>query len=590
MQKELLPPQLDLMRNAIDLDLIPYSDRGSRLMIFRDTDDRFLVRLAERLTGIDPGIEAYLKRAPFIDQLAIIDENGAEIPYVLTWNPYGVRLETIVGKFHLLIDSSDRLVIGIPDGARAGVRFRCNNGFYRETLENGIQKPVRELSWQVKGTVYSQKSWQEDGSYWLEVLLAAGTNCAFALTISEVTGTEDNPVLSAASILEANRRRWQGWFARAPEVDSRFARSYAYACWNMANNLISPMGNVLFEAMMPSKVKYVGLWLWDCAMHAIAFRHIEPELARNQIRAMLAWQLADGMLPDAIFDDGIVSEIDFPIRAKVTKPPILAWAAWKINEVAPDLEFIKEIYPQLVRENQWWFKENDDDRDGIVQYNHPYSSGLDDNPLWDYGMPVESPDLNTYLCLQMDALAKMAEELGLDDEAADWRMRSIILKDRMIEHLWDEKAGVFQFLHEHKAVPVLTPFNLFPLWTGILPDRIRERLLKHLRDPNEFWGTYCLPTVAYNDPHFDENTMWRGPVWVNINYFMIEALQKNGELELARELRKKTLQLIQEQGGMYEYYNARSGEPPVKAARVFGWTAAVFIDLAIQESQDPESN
>ena len=350
------------------------------------------------------------------------------------------------------------------------------------------------------------------------------------------------------------------------------------------------MGNVLFEAMMPSKVKYVGLWLWDCAMHAIAFRHIEPELARNQIRAMLAWQMEDGMLPDAIFDDGIVSEIDFPIRAKVTKPPILAWAAWKINEVVPDLEFIKEIYPQLVRENQWWFKENDDDRDGIVQYNHPYSSGLDDNPLWDYGMPVESPDLNTYLCLQMDALAKMAEELGLDDEAADWRMRSIILKDRMIEHLWDEKAGVFQFLHENKAVPVLTRFNLFPLWTGILPDRIRERLLKHLRDPNEFWGTYCLPTVAYNDPHFDENTMWRGPVWVNINYFMIEALQKNGELELARELRKKTLQLIQEQGGMYEYYNARSGEPPVKAARVFGWTAAVFIDLAIQESQDPESN
>ena len=588
MQKEFLPPQLDLMRNAIDMDLIPYSDRGSRVMIFRDADNRFLIRLAERLARIDPGIEAYLKRPPFIDQLAIIDKNEAQLPYVLTWNPYGVRLETIAGDFYLLIDSSDRLVIGIPDGVQAGVRLRCNTGYYRETFQNGSQIPVRELSWRVKGSIFSQKSWQEDDSQWMEVLLLKGTDSAIALTIGEEHDNEDIPILSAATLLEDNQRRWQDWFARVPAVDSRFARPYTYACWNMANNLISPKGNVLFEAMMPSKVKYVGLWLWDCAMHAVAFRHIDPELARKQIRAMLVWQLEDGMLPDAIFDDGIVSEIDFPIHAKVTKPPILAWAAWKIHEVAPDLEFIREIYPQLVRENHWWFNENDDDRDGIVQYSHPYSSGLDDNPLWDYGMPVESPDLNTYLCLQMNALAKMAEELGLDDEAKDWQQRSIILVDRMIEHLWDEKAGVFQFLHDHKTVPVLTPFNLFPLWTGILPDRICKRLVEHLRDPKEFWGNYCLPTVAYNDRHFDEDTMWRGPVWTNINYFMIEALQKNGELDLARELRKKTLQMILEQGGMYEYYNARTGEPPVKAARVFGWTAAVFIDLAIQESQDPE--
>ena len=176
---------LSLLTNAIDLISVPYSDRGSRLMIFRDADDRFLIRLAERLTRIDPGIEAYIQRPPFIDQLALIDKNGAEIPYVLTWNPYGVRLKTAVGDFYLLIDLSDRLVIGIPDGARAGVRLRCNAGHYRETLANGIQKPVRELSWQVKGTVHSQKSWQEGESQWQEVLLAAGTDCAIALTISE---------------------------------------------------------------------------------------------------------------------------------------------------------------------------------------------------------------------------------------------------------------------------------------------------------------------------------------------------------------------------------------------------------------------
>jgi glycogen debranching enzyme len=81
--------------------------------------------------------------------------------------------------------------------------------------------------------------------------------------------------------------------------------------------------------------------------------------------------------------------------------------------------------------------------------------------------------------------------------------------------------------------------------------------------------------------------MWRGPVWVNINYFFIEALRQIGEHGLARQLREKTLNLIMGQASIYEYYNAITGEPPATAADVFGWTAAVFIDLAIQANNDP---
>jgi hypothetical protein len=38
--------------------------------------------------------------------------------------------------------------------------------------------------------------------------------------------------------------------------------------------------------------------------------------------------------------------------------------------------------------------------------------------------------------------------------------------------------------------------------------------------------------------------------------------------------------------GIYEYYNSQNGIPPLGAAEAFGWTAAVFIDLAISASQD----
>jgi glycogen debranching enzyme len=301
---------------------------------------------------------------------------------------------------------------------------------------------------------------------------------------------------------------------------------------------------------------------------------------------MLACQLPDGMLPDAVYDDGVIAEIDHPILAEVTKPPILAWAALKLHETAPDLEFLKEIYIPLVRWNAWWFSMNDDDVDGLAQYNHPYSSGLDDNPLWDYGMPVESPDLNTYLCVQMGSLALMAEFLGMNAEARMWRLRAAAIVRRMVEDFWDEEAGIFRAMHDNQPIPVITPFNLYPLWTGQLPENIQARILSHLTNPHEFWGEQRIPSVAYDDPHYDPQTMWRGPVWVNINYFFIEALQQIGEKELAKELTQKTLELIIRSPGIYEYYNSQNGEPPEKSAQAFGWTAAVFIDLAISASAE----
>jgi putative isomerase len=45
---------------------------------------------------------------------------------------------------------------------------------------------------------------------------------------------------------------------------------------------------------------------------------------------------------------------------------------------------------------------------------------------------------------------------------------------------------------------------------------------------------------------------------------------------------------VMAQPSIYEYYNAETGEPPPTAADTFGWTAAVFIDLAIQASIDEE--
>jgi hypothetical protein len=584
----LTSPSLNLLRNRLDYRRVPFSDRGSRLLVFLNPEQSSIyIRLAERLISLEADVEAYLRRAHFIHDLTFINQHGEALEYETTTYPHLIYFNTELGEFGLTFQNDQTLAVGLPPGITAGVKFHISPQFWKTTNSGGEFKSIRNLSYDTNAEIVKNGIVPERGGYTVLILVESGDDSTITLNI----GSDPVPAVevpSFSSICDITEARWKDWFEKIPLVSDTYAITYTYAWWVMANNLVRPKGSIFYEAMMPSKVNYVGLWLWDSAMHALAFRHVDPQLARNQIRAILESQLPDGMLPDAVYDDGVVSEIDHPIYAEVTKPPILAWAALKLHESAPDLDFLEEIYVPLVRWNAWWFSMNDDDVDGLAQYNHPYSSGLDDSPLWDFGMPVESPDLNTYLCIQMGSLAMMAEFLGMDTEAQMWRRRSKAIVHRMIQDFWDEESGLFRAVNENGRIPVVTPFNLYPLWTGQLPDEIRDRLIGHLTNPDEFWGEYMLPSVARNDPLYDPSTMWRGPVWVNINYFFIEALRQIGEEDLADELTQKTLDLIMSHPGIFEYYQSDNGEPSAKAAEAFGWTAAVFIDLAISASRSQE--
>ncbi|MFW6135882.1 MAG: amylo-alpha-1,6-glucosidase [Chloroflexota bacterium] len=586
----MIPSMLDLLKNRIDITQVPFSDRGSRLLVYQvPGQSRLLVKLAERLTEFQPGIDTYRRRPPFIHSFSLVDEEGNQLEFeeVVTY-PHALCFRTELGDFTLVFQGERVLSLGLPPAVTAGVRFHVSPQFWEETERGGLFKAVRNLAYASNDTCIRNKITPKGGGYVVEFIVEAGSDCAIVVTIR---GTLDlsQEVLPFSTAYAAARDRWERWFDQVPPVAQRYRSTYAYAWWVMANNLISPAGRVAYEAMMPSKINYVGLWLWDSALHALAYRHVDPELARDQIRAMVAHQLSDGMMPDAVYDEGVVADVEHPVHAEVTKPPILAWAALKLHETDPDPEFLREIYVPLVRWNAWWFAMNDDDVDGLAQYNHPYSSGLDDSPLWDYGMPVEPPDLNTYLCVQMGSLAMIAEQLGMDAEGGMWRRRAQAIVTRMIEDFWDEEAGVFRALHQEEPIPVLTPFNLYPLWTGQLPEEMRDRLIDHLTDPDEFWNQYVIPTVARSDPHYDPATMWRGPVWANINYFFVEALQQVDRDDLARAVRDRTLELIMGHSSIYEFYNAETGEPPQGAVDMFGWTAAVFIDLAIQASREEGS-
>ena len=580
---------LNLLKDRINLRQIPFSERGSRLLIFQ-ANGYLTFRLAERWFKREGQLSAYRKRPPLIDQWVFTDEQGNPLEIRVTTYPHRIDFETRLGTFSLAFVDIETVMITLPP-AQCTIKFNANLDKIQTDRRGGILRITgdirRSVAYTTNARIVSHATsplGTEHQSVHLHMDASDGGK-ALLLNITPRLGF-NRYIPAIDTVMDAAEQRWHHWFASAPQVEEEYRAQYYYAWWIMRAGLISTRFYTTREAMTPSMIHYVGVWQWDAFFHALAYRHVEKHLAQDQIRIVLDHQREDGMIPDAIHDEGTVTRLNFPVDADVTKPPLIAWAAYKLYEMDGDREFLDEIYEPIVRWNNWWFEQNDTDGNGLCEYQHPFSSGLDDSPLWDEGMPVEAPDLNTYLYLQQESLAKIAGVLGNDDDAALWRGRAESMVRRLMEIAWDKESGFFWARRNGSRVNVRTPFNLFPLITGQMPSEITDRLVTHLTDERQFWTRYPVATVAMDDPTYTPGKMWRGPTWVNVNYLLIEGLQRSGYTDLARELRRRTLDLINSRDDIYEYYDPVSGENPPSAASMFGWSSAVFIDLAIEAARE----
>ncbi len=560
-------------------------------MLLFQTDHQFSISLAERWFKIDQQLSSYRQRPPIIDEWMFTDEAGNPLELDITSYPHRIDCYTARGVFTISFVDTETLLITLPSG-ESGFTFRANLDQALPDRRGGILRLTGDIRRNVAYTTNAHIRRHEvepigSDAHRIRVIVHSDGHAALLLNITPRLGF-NRYLIDPQEVIQAAAQRWHAWFAAAPPVADEYRAQYYYAWWIMRAGLISTRFYTTREAMTPSKIHYVGVWQWDAYFHALAYRHVDMKLAKDQLRIVIDHQRADGMIPDAIHDEGTVTHLTFPIEADVTKPPLLAWAAWKLYEYDHDREFLDEIYEPVVRWNRWWFDHNDVDGDGLCEYHHPYSSGLDDSPLWDEGTPVESPDLNTYLCLQQEALGKIARVIGEEGAAERWSRRADAIALHMVRWLWDETTGLFWAVRpNHGArIDVRTPFNLFPLMTGRLPDEVVHRLIEHLTNEREFWSKYPVPTVALDDAKFNPLQMWRGPTWVNVNYLLIEGLQRVGQIDLARELRRRTLEMLCLHDDIYEYYHPQTGDIPPAAASIFGWSSAVFIDLAIQAARE----
>ena len=99
-----------LLKNRINLKQSPFSERASRLMVFR-SNEHFTIRLAERWFKLAGQLAAYRGRAPLIDHWIPTDEGGNPLKVKLTSYPHRLECATSVGEFVLSFVDPETLLL-----------------------------------------------------------------------------------------------------------------------------------------------------------------------------------------------------------------------------------------------------------------------------------------------------------------------------------------------------------------------------------------------------------------------------------------------------------------------------------------------
>jgi len=176
-------------------------------------------------------------------------------------------------------------------------------------------------------------------------------------------------------------------------------------------------------------------------------------------------------------------------------------------------------------------------------------------------------------------LAEIAAEIG--EELPTTIQHAMRVAPHALETLWDDETGMYYNRNEltGELIKIPSVSTFLPLYCQNLEPARVDAMLRLMHDPATFGTQYPIPSAPRNSKYFKPTRYWQGPTWVNMNWLIIDGLERNGRAAEAAQLRSKTIEMIRE-GGMYEYFSPVTGQHA--GASNFSWTAALFLDLVRQ--------
>ena len=397
----------------------------------------------------------------------------------------------------------------------------------------------------------------------------------------------------------AERKRY---FEELPDFSSTDTarRTLAKACSQLKGQICSPEGfNALHRWTTPDRWPHRHAWLWDSVFHAIGLRHINPALALETLEAVLDRQQPDGLIPHMMGVDCV---------SHFTQPPVLAFGISEVLKMKNDEAFLRRAFPKLERYVEWIMRHRDSDGLGLVEWDiegNPLcrsgESGMDNSPRFDSATQLDAPDFNAFLSLECECLARFAESLNLPEKAAFWQAHHNRLNSLMNELLWDEESRIYmdRDVTTGKRTGISASSGFLPLICGAPSQEQAEKLLANLCDPATFATPFRIPSISRKNTEAYAKDMWRGPVWININWLIAFGLERYGMTADTRRILSETVaeeeKFYLKYGTFFEFYDDRNEcDPPLLCRKGkcapeispynqvfhdYGWSATLYIDM-----------
>jgi glycogen debranching enzyme len=369
-----------------------------------------------------------------------------------------------------------------------------------------------------------------------------------------------------------------------------------------------------FQYTVPDPAAYPYQWLWDSCFHAIVLCQFDPADAKRELLALVNRQFNNGMIPHMIYwEKGDVIDISWGKdgTSSITQPPMIAYAVWKIYQSDNDLDFLKQIYKNLFHYYKYLLNDRDPHERHLVGIINPDESGEDNSPRFDsiLGLPpvhtleenfqkrlllvdenkkcnfdapfcmknffwVKDVPFNAILVENLHCLADIADKLGFAYDATYFRTKRLEVISAMRELMLEDGLFWSTYGAEYEKIKVKTWAFFSPLFAKMLEQTEADKLIKeHLLNPKEFWTEYPVPTVSLDDPSYDQNGFWRGPVWMATNWFVYKGLINYGYQKEAKIIQEKSLTLL-EKSGFREQFNPHTAEG--MGANDFTWGGLVL--------------
>lgn len=186
--------------------------------------------------------------------------------------------------------------------------------------------------------------------------------------------------------LAASQQRWEEYLTRGltnPHATPAQERVAVKAIETLNGNWRGAAGVMRFDSVTPSVTGrwFSGnqTWPWDTWKQAYAMAHFNPDVAKNNIRAVFAFQIPPGdtVRPwDAGFVPDLIAYNTSPERGgdgtnwneRNTKPSLAAWSVMEVYKTTGDKQWLEEMYPKLVAYHDWWLRNRDHNQNGVPEY------------------------------------------------------------------------------------------------------------------------------------------------------------------------------------------------------------------------------